>query len=103
MAVDEVTVLREALAAHRAMLMGALSGNAELDIDRALLVHAGLARILARWGEYSAPEQRRIVATVEYLVNPDDGGRIGDDLHDPDGFLDDLAEFDRLQAELGYA
>jgi len=35
MVVDEVVVLRQALSAHRAVLSGALQGNAELDIDRA--------------------------------------------------------------------
>ncbi len=107
MAADEVSVLREALAAHRAVLTGALVGNRSLDIDRALTVHAGLARMLSHWDEYSAGEQRKIVATVEYLVNPDDDGGRGDHPHNelrgPDGFLDDLAEFDRLRSELGDA
>ena len=102
MSVDEVTVLREALAAHRSGLVGALASNAELDLDRALQVHAGLSGMLAHWADYSAAEQRKIVATVEYLLDPiDPGGRV--DLRDPDGFADDLARFDPLRHELGHA
>ena len=59
MADDELTVLRDALSTHRSMLMGALHRNADLDIDRAFQVHAGLSRILARWDEYTANEHAR--------------------------------------------
>jgi hypothetical protein len=100
MADDEVSMLRGVLSAHRSMLMGALSTNRDLDIDRAFHVHAGLSRILSRWDDYSANEQREIIRTVEYLVNPED-----DDVNDlttPDGFADDLAELRKLQVFLGY-
>lgn len=99
MADDEVTMLRDALSAHRSMLLGALHGNAELDIDRAFQVHAGLARLLASWDDFSCREQREIVRTVEYLVNADDNVN---DLTSPDGFVDDLEQFQRLQSFLGY-
>ena len=99
MADDELTVLRDALSTHRSMLMGALHRNADLDIDRAFQVHAGLSRILARWDEYTANEQRQIVRTVEYLVNVDDEVP---DLTTPNGFTDDLAELRKLEAALGY-
>lgn len=96
---DEVRMLREALSAHRAILTGAMHCNDQLDIDRAFQVHSGLARLLAHWDEFSATEQREIVRTVEYLVNPDDDVN---DLTGPDGFADDLAELDRLRLFLGY-
>jgi len=99
MADDEVGVLRDALSTHRSMLLGALQSNSELDIDRAFQIHAGVARILAHWDEFSANEQREIVKTIEYLVNPDDERN---DLLDRDGFLDDLERFHCLQAFLGY-
>jgi hypothetical protein len=97
---DEVSMLRGVLSAHRSMLVGALSTNQELDIDRAFHVHAGLSKILCRWDEYSANEQRQIVRTVEYLVNPEDDDV--NDLTSPNGFADDLAELRKLQDFLGY-
>jgi hypothetical protein len=95
----EETVLRESLASHRALLAGALRTNPDLDLDGALQVHAGLGSILTRWSEFSATEQREIVATVEYLINSDDSEP---DLVGPDGFRDDVAQLHRLQAFLGY-
>lgn len=96
---DEVAVLHDTLAAHRAMLMGARRARAELDLEGALEVHAGLGSIMTRWTEFSAVEQREIVRTIEYLINDDDDQH---DLTDPDGFADDVAELHRLQAFLGY-
>ena len=95
---DELSVLRDALSTHRSMLMGALHRNADLDIDRAFQVHSGLSRILARWDEYTANEQRQIVRTIEYLVNADDDVP---DLTTPNGFTDDLAELRKLEASSG--
>ena len=100
MVVDEVVVLRQALSAHRAILSGALQGNAELDIDRAFQVHAALAKILTHWDEFTAHEQREVISTIEYVLNSDDEVN---DLTAPDGFADDLERVRRLQALLGYA
>ena len=97
---DEVVVLRETLTAHRAMLEGALHGNDRLDIDRAFAAHAGLARILAHWDEYTARQQRAVVETVHYVVMSDDDQH---DLTAADGFADDLARVRALQESLGYA
>ena len=93
-------MLRGVLSAHRSMLEGALQTNRDLDIDRAFHVHAGLSKILAHWDDYNATEQRRIISTVEYLVNPEDDDV--NDLTSPDGFADDLAALRRLQDFLGY-
>lgn len=95
----EQTVLEESLAAHRAMLMGAWESNADLDIEGALEVHAGLSTIMTRWPEFSAHEQREIITTIEYLITSQDHNP---DLQGPDGFRDDVAELHRLQAFLGY-
>lgn len=100
MADDEVAALRDVLSSHRSMLMGALHSNPALDIDRAFQVHSGLFKILARWDEYTAHEQREIVATIEYLVNTEDGEV--NDLTDPQGFADDLAQLRRLEDRLGF-
>jgi hypothetical protein len=97
---DEVVVLRDTLSAHRSMLMGALNSNDHLDIDRAFAAHAGLARILAHWDEFTANQQRAVMETVEYVVNSDDDEP---DLVSPQGFADDLARVRALQAALGYA
>lgn len=99
MADDEVIMLRDVLSAHRSMLMGALHSNAELDIDRAFEVHAGLNQILTHWDDYSACEQREIIRTVQYVVKTDDAIN---DLTASDGFADDLAELHKLRAFLGY-
>ena len=96
---NEVVVLRDTLSAHRSMLMGALTSNDALDIDRAFAAHAGLARVLAHWDEFTANQQRAVVETVEYVVNSDDDEP---DLTSPDGFVDDLARVRALQAALGY-
>ena len=93
-------MLREALSAHRAVLMGALQGNRELDIERAFQVHAGLSKILTDWDEFTANQQREVISTVEYVLNSDDEVN---DLTSPDGFADDLGRLRRLQALLGYA
>jgi hypothetical protein len=95
---DEVGVLRTTLSAHRSMLVGALNSNHELDIDRAFAAHAGLARILTRWDDLTAHQQRAVMETVEYVVNSDDDEP---DLTSPDGFADDLARVRALQAALG--
>lgn len=97
---DELTVLRETLHNHRLMLMAAARANAELDLDSALTVHAGLGNILADWPDFTAVQQRKIISTIEFLVNPTDGGQ--PDLTTPDGFRDDLVELQRLHAFLGY-
>ena len=100
MADDEVGVLRDALSTHREVLLGALHGNDTLDIDRAFQVHAGLSKILAHWDEFTANQQRAVVATVEYVVN------IEDDVNDvtsPNGLLDDLERLHELENRLGYA
>ena len=99
MADDEVTMLRDVLSAHRSMLMGALHSNEQLDIDGAFEVHAGLNKILLRWDDYSACEQREIVRTVQYVVKTDDAIH---DLTAPHGFADDLAELHKLRVFLGY-
>ena len=100
MAVDEVVVLREALSSHRAVLTGALHSNRELDIDRAFQVHASLAKILTHWDELTAPQQREVISTIEYVLDSDDEVN---DLTSPDGFADDLDRVRRLQSMLGYA
>ena len=92
-------MLRDTLAAHRSMLMGALTSNDQLDIDRAFAAHAGLARVLTHWDELSAHQQRAVMETVEYVVNSEDDQP---DLTSPDGFADDLARVRALQAALGY-
>lgn len=97
---DEVVVLRDTLSAHRSMLMGALSSNDHLDIDHAFAAHAGLARVLTHWDEYTATQQRAVMETVEYVVNSDDDEP---DLTSPDGFADDLARVRALQAALRFA
>jgi hypothetical protein len=96
---NEVVVLRDTLSAHRSMLMGALTSNDALDIDRAFAAHAGLVRVLAHWDEFTANQQRAVMETVEYVVNSDDDEP---DLTSPDGFADDLARVRALQATLGY-
>ncbi len=82
------------------MLLGALHSNADLDIDRAFQVHAGLCKLLAHWDDFTANEQRRIIRTVEFVVNTDDGDV--NDLTTPDGFADDLARLRELEHSLGY-
>jgi hypothetical protein len=96
---NEVVVLRDTLSAHRSMLMGALNSNEHLDIDRAFAAHAGLARVLTHWDDYTADQQRAVMETVEYVVNSDDDEP---DLTSPDGFADDLARVRALQAALGH-
>ena len=93
-------MLRDTLSAHRSMLMGALNSNDRLDIDRAFAAHAGLARILVHWDEFTASQQRAVMETVEYVVNGDDEQP---DLTSPDGFADDLSRVRALQSALGYA
>lgn len=100
MADDVLDVLRETLHNHRLMLVAAARANAEVDLTSALEVHAGLGAVLADWSDFSAGQQRQIVSTIEFLVNPDDDGK--PDLTTPDGFDDDLAELRRLHAFLGY-
>lgn len=91
-------MLRNTLSSHRSMLMGALTSNTRLDIDRAFAAHAGLARILTHWDELTAHQQRAVMETVEYVVNTDDDRP---DLTSPDGFADDLARVRALQDALG--
>lgn len=93
-------MLRDTLSAHRSMLVGALTTNPELNIDRAFAAHAGLARILAHWDEFTATQQRAVVKAVEYVVKSDDDEP---DLTSPVGFADDLARVRELQGDLGYA
>ena len=93
-------MLRDALSAHRSMLMGALTSNGRLDIDRAFAAHAGLVRILTHWDELTASQQRAVMETVQYVVDSDDDEP---DLTSPDGFADDLARVRALQSALGYA
>lgn len=100
MADDVLEVLRTTLTNHRSMIMAAAETNSELDLQSALQVHAGLGNILADWADFTAGQQRQIISTIEYLVNPDDDGH--SDLTTPDGFDDDLAELRRLHAFLGY-
>lgn len=95
----QVRVLRQVLSDHRAMVEGALQVAPHVDIHRAYEIHAGLSQLLARWDSFSPPEQREIVRTIEYVVNSDDEQP---DFAGPDGFQDDLAEFERLKARLGY-
>ena len=45
------------------------------------------------------PDQRRIVATIEYLVDDEDADP---DLRGPTGFDDDLHQLHQLQEYLGY-
>ena len=96
---DELALLNATLAAHRQMLLGAHEANPDLDLHRALEVHAGLGAILTRWSDYRASEQRMIVKTIEYLVNDEDDEP---DLRSPNGFDDDLHQLHRLQEYLGY-
>jgi hypothetical protein len=96
---NHVRALRQVLSAHRAMVEGALQVAPHVDIHSAYQIHAGLSQILARWDSFNAAEQREIVRTIEYVVNSDDEQP---DFASPDGFQDDLAEFDRLKARLGY-
>jgi len=96
---DQVRVLRQVLSDHRAMVEGALQVAPHVDIRRAYEIHAGLSLMLVRWDSFSTPEQRDIVRTIEYVVNSEDDQP---DLAGPDGFQDDLAEFERLKARLGY-
>ena len=91
-------MLRDTLSAHRSMLMGALTSNRSLDIERAFAAHAGLVRILTHWDELTANQQRAVMETVEYVVNSDDDEH---DLTSPQGFADDLARVRALQASLG--
>lgn len=94
---DEVAALTESLASHREMLIGAIRINPELDLERALEVHAGLGDVMSRWTHFTAEQQREIVRTIEYLINDEDSVP---DLRTPDGFRDDLAQFHQLQAFL---
>jgi len=99
--VDEVLdVLRETLNNHRQMLLAAAKTSDDIDLDTALTVHAELGNILADWPEFTAGQQRAVVSTIEFLVNPTDDGH--PDLTTSDGFDDDLAELQRLHAVLGY-
>ena len=99
MTTDEAVLLRNTLSAHRSMLMGALHSNEHLDIERAFAAHAGLTRVLTHWDDLTAPQQRAVVETVEYVINSDDDEH---DLTSPDGFADDLARVRALQTALGY-
>jgi hypothetical protein len=96
---DHVQVLRQVLSAHRAMVEGALQVAPHVDIARAYEIHAGLSRLLARWDSFNTYQQREIVRTIEYVVNSDDEQP---DFAGPDGFQDDLIEFERLKTRLGY-
>lgn len=96
---DELEVLTSTLTAHRQMLLGARETLADLDLQRAFEVHDGLGAILARWPAYSAAQQRRIIATIEYLVNDEDAQP---DLRSPNGFADDLRKLHQLRDFLGY-
>lgn len=96
---DEVAVLREALSNHRAMLTGALSSNEDLDIGRAFQIHAEMTKIINHWDDFSANEQREVVATVQYVIDSDDDVS---DLTSPDGFADDAAKVEQLRHLLGY-
>lgn len=100
MADDALDVLRDTLHNHRLMVLAAAATDDTLDLDAALEVHAGLGSILADWPDFTAGQQREIVSTIEFLVNPTDDGK--PDLTTPDGFHDDLAELHRLHALLGY-
>lgn len=100
MADDVLDVLHDTLRNHRQMLVAAARTSPDLDLDTALEVHAGLSAILADWSELTAGQQRLVVSTIEYLVNPGDDGH--SDLSEPDGFRDDMAELRRLHAVLGY-
>jgi len=96
---DELQLLHDTLAAHRSMVLAAKQVDDDVDLEGALTVHAGLGNLISRWSEFSVGEQREIIRTLEYLVNPDDDQP---DLGGPDGFRDDLAELRRLQGFLGY-
>jgi hypothetical protein len=98
--VDEVAILQGLLSAHRSMVLGALNAGADVDVDGAFMIHAALARLLARWDEFSADEQREIVGTIEYVINSDDDIP---DLESADGFADDWEKVRSLQAFLGYS
>jgi hypothetical protein len=100
MADEVLDVLRETLTNHRQMLLAAAKTSDDLDLETALTVHAELGKILADWPEFTAGQQREVVSTIEFLVNPTDDGH--PDLTTPDGFHDDLAELQRLHAVLGY-
>ena|SRR6476620_6389548 len=97
--VDEVAILRELLSAHRSMVLGALHAGADVDVNGAFMIHAELSRLLVRWDEFSANEQREIIRTIEYVINSDDEIP---DLESPDGFADDWQQLRDLQAFLGY-
>ena len=97
--VDEVAVLRELLSAHRSIVLGALHAGADVNVSAAFMIHAELARLLARWDEFSANEQREIIRPIEYFVNSDDDIP---DLDSPNGFADDWEQVRQLQAFLGY-
>ncbi|GAA3602769.1 hypothetical protein [Microlunatus ginsengisoli] len=97
--VDEVAILRDLLSAHRSMVLGALHAGADVDVSGAFMIHAELSRLLARWDEFSANEQREIIRTIEYVVNSDDDMP---DLGGPDGFVDDWERVRALQVFLGY-
>ena len=55
---DEVAALTETLATHREMLTGAIRTYPELDLQRALEVHAGLGDLMTRWTHFTADQQR---------------------------------------------
>ncbi len=97
--VDEVEILRGLLSAHRSMVLGALHAGADVDVNGAFMIHATLSRLLVHWDEFSANEQRRIIATIEYFVNSDDEIP---DLESSDGFADDWEQVRDLHAFLGY-
>ena len=96
---DEVAILRDALSAHRSMVLGALHAGADVDVSTAFAIHAELARLLARWDEFNVSEQREIVRTIEYVLNSDDEVP---DLVSPNGFDDDWERVRDLHAFLGY-
>ena len=97
--IDEVEILRSLLSAHRSMVLGALHAGADVDVNGAFMIHAALARLLGHWDDFSANEQRRIIATIEYVVNSDDDIP---DLDGLDGFADDWEQVRELHAFLGY-
>lgn len=94
-----MSALRDVLAAHHAMVAGARQADAQVDLEAACEVYAGISRLLGHWDELTAGEQRAVVRTIEHLVNPGDEEP---DLRGPDGFRDDLRDLRRLEAELGY-
>jgi hypothetical protein len=81
------------------VVLGALHAGADVDVDSAFMIHAALSRLLARWDEFSANEQREIVRTIEYVVNSDDDIP---DLESADGFADDWVRVRDLNSFLGY-